>query len=409
MSCLMAMVKKSSAVTLRAMQCLGAASMAVALHAGAQTWAPNETQISPQPDLLDPEYNQARAQFTWSDAQGFLWVGNIDPATGLFFPPNGKGFLVDSETITADDTLLTLNGPEWVWSASGDGVAYTKFTSSAHRNNTARLAFAKPQPDGTWAANFLDSAGARKAPYGSETANDPKPRITYVDKDKNHYWREVDDPATEQPLPGTPIKVGPVRHVRGARAVAYAAPVNNVQQAFYRDLDTGQVTQLTFDAGDKSEVWMWQAPEFNNEFVFMAMVGNNELRIYRKLSQTESGSAQWTPISSAFAPSRDTFTSPEPFTYKGKSYIFLAMIIGNDSFPSEIWIANIDSAAPLLRRVSDNTLYRARTDPEVFAAASGLYIYYNRRTLSTTSKKTKPCPGVECSEGIFRADTGLGP
>jgi len=403
-----AMRLQPRSATRRATGLLLAGLLALMPPAWGQVWVPNESLVSSQKDLLDPEYNQARAQFTWSDADGKLWVGNIDRDTGMFYPPDGKAVLVDPDTMTADDVLKTLNGPEWVFSTGGDGIAYTKFAGRRHTTANARLGYARPLPDGNWSVGFLGPDVTRRAPYGSETAGDPKPRITYVDGDNNHYWREIDDPSTEELLPDTPSRVGPVRHVRGARAVIYTTPVAGMTQVFYRDLDSGQVTQLTSDAGAKDQPYMWMAPEFGGEFVFMTMVENNQLRIYRNLPQPGTGVMVWTPIYSAIAPRRDSFTSPEPFTFQGRSYVFMAMIVGNHGFSSELWISNIDASNPLFRRISDNAVLRARTDPEVFATNHGVFIYYNRRLLDTSGRKPKACPGVPCSEGIYRADTGLG-
>jgi hypothetical protein len=46
-----------------------------------------------------------------------------------------------------------------------------------------------------------------------------------------------------------------------------------------------------------------------------------------------------------------------------------------------------------------------RTDPEVFIAADGPYIYFNRQTIDAAGNQY--C--LSCNEGIFRAYTGLAP
>jgi hypothetical protein len=393
--------KPWAAATLAVVLSMNAASV------GAQAWVPNETLVSPQNDLLDPEYNQARAQFTWNDIDGKLWLGNIDRDTGMFYPPDGKAVLVDPDAMSYDDVKKTANGPEWAWASGGDVVVYTKFTGRSHTTNNARLATARERADGTWSAGFLGPDLTRLAPYGSETARDPAPRITYVDKENNHYWREIDDPATEARLDGTPQTVGPIRHVRGARAVVYKSPVNGVDQVLYRDLDTGVIEQLTFDAGAKDQMWMWQAPEFNNEFVFMTLVDNTELRFYRKLAPPGTGTPQWTIIFSAFAARGMKINSPEPFVYKNRSYAFMAMIDRSNNFPSEIWISNMDASQPLFRLITDTTLLRARNDPEVFITSHGPRIYFNRHVLKPSENGDKYCGGPECSEGIYMSDPGL--
>jgi hypothetical protein len=183
--------------------------------------------------------------------------------------------------------------------------------------------------------------------------------------------------------------------------VIYQSPApDGVLQVFRRELDTGMVEQLTFDAGDKDQSWMWHAPEFGNAFVFMTVVDHTELRAYRQPGQ----GAAWTPFYSARAPRKMQIISPEPFVWAGASYMFLAMAVGRNTFSSEIWISNMDPTTPVFRRISDNTLLRARVDPEVFITSSGPYIYYSRLTLAADGKY---CAATKCSEGIFRAEPGL--
>ena len=385
--------------------------LAVAATALPQVWMPNETLMSAQKDLLDFEFSFMRGQFTWNDQDGKLWVGNVDRDTGMFYPPDGKGTLVDADAMSTSDVLKTGNGPEWAWSAAGDVILYTKFASKPHSQTNVRLGYAYTLADGNWSAGFLGPENARKAPYGSETIGDTAPRATYVDADNNHYWREIGNPATEQALPDTAQNVTPVRHVRGARALMYGKRIDRVTQVFYRDLDTGVITQLTFDRGDKDPSFMWQAPEFGNEFVFLTVVGKSgEVRIYRNLQQPGTGTFQWTAIHSVFPPPDTKIVSPEPFTYNGKSYISMALVLGRTDYSSEVWISNIDSANPLFRRISDNAVLRARTDPEVFITNRGPLVYYNRRQLQLTPRgNLQFCGGVKCSEGIYMADPGLGP
>jgi hypothetical protein len=365
------------------------------LGASAAGWLPNETQVSAQPDLIDFEFSQSRAQICWNDETGHLWIGNVDRATGAFVPADGKGILVDSDAMRFDDAQKTKNGPEWVSTAQGDFIVYTKYVGY-HTDGNSRLGLAQTAPNGQWYRGLLGPDYARKGPYGSATPGDPAPRITYVDNRENHYWRELWNQSTEQPLADIPASNYPVRHVVGARALVYPLTVGTVDQAFYRDLDTG----------NKYEIWMWRAPEYGNEFVFMTLVDQVELRVYRKLAGAD-GQLRWTAIYSRMAPDGNKIFSPEPFTYAGHSYIFMAQSVRPNKFHSEIWIANIDMATPLFRRISDNTLLRTRTDPEVFITDAGPMIYYNRLIPDDGLLRAKACRSLSCSEGVFRSDPGI--
>ena len=86
----------------------------------------------------------------------------------------------------------------------------------------------------------------------------------------------------------------------------------------------------------------------------------------------------------------------------------MAMSVRPNKFRSEIWISNIDAATPLFKRISDNTVLRTRTDPEVFITTKGPLIYYNRLVPDDGSGRPRPCRNSACSDGIYRADPGLG-
>jgi hypothetical protein len=385
----------------RASLLAGVCLLPVFVHAAA--WEPNEALVSSTADLLDPEFSQSLGMLTWSDQAGRLWVANVDRATGEFLPADGHGTLVDPYVAMYADATKTYNGPEWVSTANGDQIVYTKFSGN-HTEGNGRLGWAYQAPNGGWIAGFLGPDVPRLGPYGSKTNNDPAPRISYFDNRGRHLWRELWNPATEQVIADFPASKEPVRHVIGARSVVYTKTVNGTDQAFVRDFDTAVVTQLTFDPGMKREVWIWRAPEFGGELLFSVLVDDSELRVYR----AQSSDGAWVPIYSQTLAGGNQIYSPEPFAYNGSSYIFFAVQLRGNNFKSEIWISNIDASAPLFKRISDNTLLRARTDPEVFITDKGPMIYYNRFVNKGTVLRPKACIKVECSEGIFRADPGLG-
>ena len=269
-----------------------------------------------QADLIDYEFSQSRGLFAWNDCCGTLWLGRVDRATGRFIPADGKGVLVDPDTMTFQDAQKTKNGPEWVSMLGGDVIVYTKY-SGRHTDGNSRIGLAYPMTpssscayissDGYWCAGDLGPEDVRKAPYGSKVDNDPAPRISYVDNRENHYWRELLNPGTEQPIPDFPASNYPIRltacadpTVPGVRSAVYPVTIDGVQQAVWRDFDSGVVTQLTFDPGTKYEVWMWCAPEYGNELVFFTLVDQVELRVYRNLPVGPGGA----PVDAGLQPVR---------------------------------------------------------------------------------------------------------
>ena len=262
----------------------------------------------------------------------------------------------------------------------------------------------RPVPNGNWFGDFLGPDVVSKAPYGNETSGEPAPLLTYVDSLGNHFWRELGDPGSEQLLADVAPSKMPIRNVRGARAVIYPLPVGGIDQVHYRDFDTGVVEQLTFDAGMKQETWMWRAPEFDNELVFMTLVDDVELRVYRKLADPGTGALRWTPVSWVPAPANSTIASPEPFTFNARSYVFMAMTINPHNFHSSIWISNIDAA------MSDLPANHRQPGSCAFVLNPGTItnrgpmIYYNR--FKPKGFVPKACVQISCSEGVYRADPG---
>lgn len=376
-------------------------------HGG--TFSPNEQLVSALTDMVDVEFSANRAQFVWSDGSGKLWIGDIDRVTGLFNPLDGKGVLIDGDAMSSYDLVITFNGPEWVTTADGDQIVYTKFVpGKPHTKRTARLARAKQSPDGTWSTEILGADQIRIGPYASTDPADPSPRVTYMDAKNVHYWVDLDNSAVAEKIPGLPPTPLSVRFAQGHRSVLFSTPVNGVSQVFTYGLDSKVLRQITFDAAQKdlqTVPWIWTAPEFDNDFVMMTVTDNNVIRLYRP-SVPKDFTSEWVLHHSLSWPENTAVVSPEPFTFAGKSYVSLTMAANADGFASSVWIAGIDPNDPLQRQISDNTEFRARIDPEVFVTTSGPYVYYNRFNPGLSPGRPY-CP--RCSEGVYRAFTGLTP
>lgn len=379
--------------------------MSASTAAWAGAWQPNEEQASAEKELIDYEFSQDRAQFAWVDSLGRLWLGNVNRATGQFEPADGRGLLVDPEALSYGDFVITFNGPEWAKAADGDQIAYTKFVAGKpHSARTARVAVAKQSRSGSWTYSVLSPNAPRMAPYASESDNDPSPIITYIDSAGNHYWRATGRVNTERRIAAMEPSKFPIRPVRGARALLFSKLADAIQQVHYYDIDSEAPEQLTFDDGDKAASWMWRAPEFNNDFV-LTTVANATLRMYRQLPAGGAG-VPWTLVQVLQPPPGRVIYSPEPFVYNGRSYFYLAMGVEADDYPSEIWIAAVDPARPDFRRISADAPARVRSDPEVFITGKGPLIYFNRSELAGPGGGK--CFAVECSEGVWVADPGLG-
>lgn len=379
----------------------------------AMAFTANESQVTPQADMIDPEFSQARARITWVDKVGSLWIASVDRATGLFVPSNGKGLRVDADAMTTADLKLIANGPEWLTSASTDQIVYTKFVPGQPRTMAnARLAVAAQGAGGAWSSRLLSSKLPRNAPYASSDPGDTSPRISYIDDIGNHYWRDVNNPASETLVTWFPPTFYlSMRFVRGARATVFTAPdANGVAQVFRYGLDTQAMEQISFDGGHgdtRSAPWMWQAPEFGNEYVMAALVkSDKELRVYRQVDKT---SPVWQVIYRATHPTGGSMNSMEPFTHNGKSYLFTAVKVPPHTFASAVYLSSIDAQKPVFRQLTPPATLRSRKDPEVFVTNAGPFIYFNRAdpSLVHPGQLLENC--LQCSEGVYRANTGLGP
>jgi hypothetical protein len=384
---------------------LAAAALSALLPlAAAAQFVPAERLASTTRGLIDPEFNQAKGQFAWVDLSGSIWVGGIDRASGELVPRTGKLALIERGAAPSGGLGFTLNGPEWAYGADFDRIVYTRFLpGTAPVPANARLGAAWQLPDGSWTRRTLSAERALNAPYGSEEAGDAAPRITYNDAAGNRFWRELLKPETEASLPGLPKAQFPVaRFARGERSAVYPLPVDGVDQAFRYHLGSGVLEQLTFDAGAKEQPWVWRAPDFNNEMVLMATVAQSTLVLYRQ-GLDAANPSRWVPWTSLQAPLGGRFFSTEPFVYGGKSYVVMMVIVG--AYPTSIWVADFDAAAPMLRRITPELPDRARADPEVFVTDRGPIVFFGRYDPT----KGSSCLCSACAEGLYRAETGITP
>jgi len=376
-----------------------------------ETYGASEIQVTAD-EIIDAEYDQENARFTFTDRNRNLWIGNVDPLTGDFLPPNGRAILVDTNAAFVTDFG---NGPEWLFSNQGAEIVYTKYLPDqpllSKNANIAKAALS----GGNWVGDFLSTSGGRSSPIGSLDKYDTNPRIHYQGViGSTFYWSGSDDLTLEEKVPDSSKMVGGNRRwVPEMSAIIFTAEVedtngNATPQVFLYHTDTRILEQLTSDDGGKEEAYMWKAPEHNNEYVFFVMIDRTKLRVYRKIDTNGEGLYKWTAINTIDAPKAMPYIwSPEPFTHNGKSYIFLVLSASESPYsmlaPSQIGLTSIDSKLAGIRFLTSNSeIKRVRMDPEVFITSESPYIYYNRYFPATA--KSAPV-----QDGVWRVDTGLGP
>lgn len=404
---------------------IGSLLAAAAAAAPAQTTTPREVQVTPR-YIIDFEFDWGRdgvycascnhgagnSRLVYVDLNNKVWVGQVDFQTGRFTPADGRGVLVD--TLAALPTDFG-NGPEWMFSALGSQLVYTRYQNDLPPSpETAGLVVATQLADGNWTAGFLENGLKRQSPLGTLDLADPVPRIQYQDVGKlRTLWRSVDNAASEAIVPTRGYNGGSRRWVPGTHKIILTGagerglPGFNFRQVYVHDTDTNTSEQLTEDLAHHSGAMMWQAPEYGNEWVFFSVRNSQQLVVHRQLPNSQ-GVLRWTPIATLTPPPETPYVwSPEYFVFNGKSYIFFQLNVTSDSGdltqPSTLAMTGIlPENTGLTMLTPPDAPPRVRMDPEYFITAQGPFIYYNRYKLSPPGQ-----PGA-VPDGVWRVDTGLG-
>lgn len=399
-----------------------------------------EVNVSPD-DFGDTEYDSARdgiycstcnfgegnSRFNWTDPLGHLWLGHINWETGALQPRNGKAEIVDSH---AAFWSAFGNGPEWAFSQQGSQLVYTRYVPGMPRTPAYAGAAMATMVDGVWTAGFLPGAiaptgtpgaGNTILPEASQGGLDPVALVLYLN------LAIPPQMFTEQVvLTGASPNLTPFgsfangiseRWVPGTHQLlflGYAPPDANgvvYQQVFWYDMDTNAVAQLTTDSTNKDNCFMFQAPEFNDTYVFYTVANNATIDVYEQTGFDNSGAPQFQLINQISSPDPlyPSITSTEPFincTPACRTYIFMALpAVENKNpsmVPSGLAVTNIDPANPFFEELTNSSSpVRRRVDPEYFITAKGPFLYYNRVIPATSTTPAK-------SEGEFFIDMLLG-
>lgn len=387
------------------------------LAAGQSTFPPRGPDIpaTPNSTMLDPEFNKKAKQLTWVDvANGDIWVASYDFETGNFIPADGRGVLIEAAVSVGGPYPglgFTVNGPEWSLGTPTDYVVYTRTNASGDPNpQNALIGVAYQNADGSWTRKSL-STPKLNGPYGSTNPNSVA-KISYQDSRGTHYVRTTVDPSSEVMLPGTRnVGLTPVaRFADTANVVAYQVEYNGIKQAVAYDLDTNQLTQLTFDAAPKDQSWLFSAPEFGGALGLATIVDKSAVTLYAPVVGPD-GTTTYQPYWTVTAPDGGQWYSLEPFAYQGHSYMLSQLIPAGSTYPTSIWLAGLDPANPVLRQLTPNGPARfARGDAEFVPISTGVMVVYS---LFDTTKCTPRSPStwvcMQGLKGLFRADTGLPP
>jgi hypothetical protein len=342
---------------------------------------------------IDPEFSEAASQVVFQDVKNNVWIGDLDPETGLFKTATGRDYLMDENITLIFDRppqgrKFSTNGPEWTRDEKGHCVVYTKADKGGIMQQwMARLVDGKSAVT-QLTHNKLDSYGNMPSRF----MDGKPPRIAYtydwpIWKAKA-AWIFFDKPNEPHQLEGFDYRqmsmwsaVSPdFLFVKRSPGVPYG-------QIARSSADTGKVTVLTSDEGQKDDPGLFVSPEFGGEILLVCNVDNRALGIYRDL---KSSDGYWTRIATLTLPADAPYrfiSSPEtiaPATgIGGVSYFSLLAREGKDrNTPGSIWVLGLgkDEKNRFVRRVdhaAGTTTPTVVLEPEPFVGTSEVYVYYN--------------------------------
>jgi len=361
---------------------------------------------------IDPEFSEEAGQVVFQDAENRVWIGDLDPETGLFRTATGRDHLVDEDiTIVFDrppqGRKFSTNGPEWTGDERGHFVVYTKADAAGVMQQCmARLVDGK--------AEVAQLTRGETDCYGnmpSRFRDGKPPRISYtydwpIWKAKA-AWIFADRPGEPHELEGFDYRQMSMWSAVSPEFLFIRRPEGASHgQVARSNADTGEVTVLTGDEGAKDDPGLFRAPEFGGEVLLVCNVDNRALAVYRDLAR--DGRSPWTRIATLTLPADAPYgfvSSPEaiaPATgVRGVSYFALLAREGKDrTTPGSIWVLGFgtDPERRFARRVDDGARTgeaAALLEPEPFVGTREVFVYYNHFALAGGRR------------GLRRASTGI--
>jgi hypothetical protein len=351
-------------------------------------------------------FGEGNTRFNWTDHKGNLWIGHIDPTTAAFTPESGKVELADTSAYWWE---VFGNGPEWAFSTQNGQVisqlVYTRYPpGQAATKENAGVAFATPIQGGWTAAFFPGAFGTADAPLNtalpeaSQCNSDPVALTLYssVDtKKQTMYWEQTSTAAgTAQNLTpfggyanGISERWVPCTHQLLFIGAGKATDGKEYDQVFWYDTDTNVVQQLSNDPAAHKAGFMFQAPEFGDQYVFFTLANDLTYQIYLENGTAANGAPTFELINSISSPDPEEtiLSTPEPFincTPQCQTYIFTSLGPASPTGPSGngLGVMNINPAAPLFEVLvtANSTPLSHRADPEYFITSFGPVLYYDR-------------------------------
>jgi hypothetical protein len=354
----------------------------------------------------------------WTDRSGNVWIAHLDPTTGTFPNPSVNDELADTTAYFWDTWG---NGPEWAFSTQNGQVVSQLVYSRWQPGQPAQ-----PQPKAGYAgaafttqtaynsggsANWTPKFFPGAIVSGSMNSNLPEASQCNSDTQALAIYKNFGSPLHVYTEPVTsvvgtapaiiPYPSGVVSNGIGERFVPcthqllyqasapYGTTGQTVQQVFWYDIDTGVTEQLTADPVNKYAGFMFQAPDFNDNYIFFTLSDHQSIKVYEQQGSNQDGSPIFQLVNTIFSPDPNEpyLNSPEPFincTPVCTTYAFVTLAASNTQNgikdPNGLAVIALSPNTPLFNILvpADATPTRQRLDPEYFITPQGPYLYYNR-------------------------------
>lgn len=327
---------------------------------------------APDADIYDPEFDPLTHRLAWQDRDGLeVWSADFDPCTGLVYPPDFEGHLVDRDVVTIGEAT---NGPEWMYTDRGSELVYAK-----RFDGEPRIVRAWSEGAG-WRTELVPGAYGT-GPFGTLIPGDTNAKIRYRGgpDQEDGWWVELGTGVVD--TYGRLWRPSRWAWDRSGDLLARVRADGAYQLAQF-DTQTGSWSKLTDSAIDKGYIFRWHAPELGESLILSTHLDgvDNAVAIYRDAD----GDGRWELYKRIPAPPGHPFViSAEPFVSNGRSYVsYLASrgTTNNANGISQAWIASADPSDRFVRRVDDLPGDVVIKDPEPVVTSCGTWIYYTHLT-----------------------------
>lgn len=330
-------------------------------------------------DYVDPEFSSATRQVVYQTRTLDIWIGDIDPLTGLFVTESGRDLHVDSGV---EPLATTMQGPEWGRCGAGVSVYYTKRDRRIPQHFRATL-----ENGDITTAQLTNDSMPRRTVLPSNDADSESVQLLYLRGPVGRAsWSAMDEAFPESELVMADVNGGisGPRWIPATDLFAYLREVDGAKEIAVTDAVDGHTEILTSDGTNKIEVFPFRAPEFDNEVLFLANIDMQQIGVYR---EADDGSfVQIMTIAPPETARHKYMFSIEPLIAGARTYFILEMHRSRAlylSVDSSIWIfdMNDDPETRLAKRLDDGTP-GYRLEAEYMTGTNEVFVYYSQLDLA---------------------------